>query len=527
MNDFVVSFTTIPSRINSIPRIIDMITSQTLQPSKIFACIPYYSTRKKMKYDLPSDWKFPSNVEIVRCTDYGPATKLIGCISRVKNPDTMIITIDDDQSYNINTFNTLVEYGETHPESVICFRGLNKHLYQSLCFLREYIEYPDIYIIEGYGGVLYRRKFISEKMLHYFDNELLSDKDCFVSDDLTISKWMHMQQINIIRICNYRQPTIIKGTDKIDALRKDNRNSSYNNCQYNLTFLEHDENYYFPDIPIYVMNLPNRLERKEHMKKILRIVGAKKSNIIFNSDYSHVIPYITKADVHDRNKLIRSNQLTIEGSDKLNDSYVANALGHLDYINLIAKTNKMSIIMEDDIIPVVPYNKLGHLLEQAISELPEDADMLYLEMCGESCNKIKQVSKLLYKLYSPVCSAAILYTPKGAKKIIELCIPVFDGIDLMYPRLIQSGDIIAYGIGGMLFVQDEYFESDAGRKEKQKTRTHSFRLPLCHSGKMTKNQNILFPDHYPSLSILSIIFMVIVSLLIVICLYNLIKSNNK
>ena len=65
----------------------------------IYACIPYTS-KKYGDYKIPGGWDFPSNVKIVRCKDYGPITKLIGCLEWETDPDTMIITIDDDQEYN-------------------------------------------------------------------------------------------------------------------------------------------------------------------------------------------------------------------------------------------------------------------------------------------------------------------------------------------------------------------------------------------------------------------------------------------
>ena len=126
--------------------------------------------------------------------------------------------------------------------------------------------------------------------------------------------------------------------------------------------------------------------------------------------------------------------------------------------------------MEDDIIPLTHYQKVGLILEQTIKELPEDTDMLYLEMCYEQCDKINKISKNLYKLYEPVCSAAILYTSTGAEKILKLCLPVFDGIDNMFPILIKKQKIIAYGIDGMLFAQDEYYGTDADRKNEKYTK---------------------------------------------------------
>jgi GR25 family glycosyltransferase involved in LPS biosynthesis len=241
-----------------------------------------------------------------------------------------------------------------------------------------------------------------------------------------------------------------------------------------------------------------------------------------------MIPFRSKEDVKDRQKLIKQNKLTLEGSNKLNDPYVANALGHLDYIKVIADSKKIGIIMEDDIIQLTHYQKIGLLLEKAIEELPEDADMLFLEMCHEQCDKIKKISKKLYKLYRPSCSAAILYTPRGAKKILKLCLPIFDGIDIMFPILIEKQEIIAYGIDGMLFAQDEYYGTDADRNNEKFRKIHKVRVPLCNTGKMTEIQNSIIPIPINSTSNNKIILIIIVIIIISFTLISfLIYRNTK
>lgn len=142
------------------------------------------------------------------------------------------------------------------------------------------------------------------------------------------------------------------------------------------------------------MNMPHRIDRKIHMKNMLNKIGVNPNNIVFNSENQHMIPFISKEDVKDREKLIKQNKLTLEASNKLNNPYVANALGQLDYIKVIADSKENGIIMEDDIIPLTHYQKIGLLLEKAIEELPEDADMLFLEMCHEQCDKIKKYQKI-------------------------------------------------------------------------------------------------------------------------------------
>eukprot|EP00961_Rhodomonas_salina_P067522 906887-Rhodomonas_salina.1 len=50
----------------------------------------------------------------------------------------------------------------------------------------------------------------------------------------------------------------------------------------------------------------------------------------------------------------------------------------------------------------------------------------------------------LMKLHCPSCSAAIIYTAKGAKRVLEHCQPAFHGIDVMFPKLIETHQLEAY-----------------------------------------------------------------------------------
>ena len=108
MTDFCVSFTTIPSRIDEIKKTIDSINSQTLKPNKIFLNLPY-------KFKRFPDYSFSKdqivklekyNIEINRTEDYGPSTKLIGSLEKIKKFECVII-LDDDHIYHEKMFEIL------------------------------------------------------------------------------------------------------------------------------------------------------------------------------------------------------------------------------------------------------------------------------------------------------------------------------------------------------------------------------------------------------------------------------------
>ena len=94
-----VSLSTIPKRIKNINRSVDSLLKQTKKPDKIFINIPY----KYNRFDeIISDNQIPkfSNdiVEVTRCEDCGPGTKLLGSLKKLKK-DSLLILADDDHVY--------------------------------------------------------------------------------------------------------------------------------------------------------------------------------------------------------------------------------------------------------------------------------------------------------------------------------------------------------------------------------------------------------------------------------------------
>lgn len=238
----VVSFTTIPSRVKYIPTVIERLKQQSLRPDITYVCIPHYSNRKNMKYDVPEGLDFGPKVKIVRCEDYGPATKLLGCIPYESDPNTMIITIDDDQKYPIDTIKYLVGYAEKYPDHRMSYSTLSEPHTSSKCYGGISTTGPNVKYMEGFSAPLYRRKHVITEMIDYFEKQShdYSEKqshDCFVSDDLTISTWLNMQNVKMIRICGGMHPNIDFDIDK-NALHRENRKGAYEKCSKEMLKLE-------------------------------------------------------------------------------------------------------------------------------------------------------------------------------------------------------------------------------------------------------------------------------------------------
>lgn len=98
---YIVSLTTIPSRISEIKPTIDSLKAQILRPQKIIVNIP-----KRYERFGTSITKFPGFLEndpMVQINmieeDHGPATKMLGMLNLDIPPNTIVLVCDDDVKY--------------------------------------------------------------------------------------------------------------------------------------------------------------------------------------------------------------------------------------------------------------------------------------------------------------------------------------------------------------------------------------------------------------------------------------------
>ena len=100
----VVSITTLPSRIGEIRPCLESLLSGSMRPDKIFLILPKFSIREQRAYDVPAFLDSPEFcqgiVDIVRTDhDWGPGSKLLGALGRLREPCVLVIA-DDDVIYS-------------------------------------------------------------------------------------------------------------------------------------------------------------------------------------------------------------------------------------------------------------------------------------------------------------------------------------------------------------------------------------------------------------------------------------------
>jgi len=94
-----ISISTIPPRLKNLNESIRSLLNQTRKPDKIFINIPYKYKRFSETIEDNQIPKFDSSiVEVTRCEDCGPGTKLLGSLNKFEK-NSLVILADDDHFY--------------------------------------------------------------------------------------------------------------------------------------------------------------------------------------------------------------------------------------------------------------------------------------------------------------------------------------------------------------------------------------------------------------------------------------------
>lgn len=232
----VASYTTIPGRYGVLKQSILTLKNQTHKLDAIYLTIPHRMTRLNKEYPpLPDD--LAELCTVVRSDfDYGPLTKIYGALVSESDPNTIIISCDDDVFFAPNHIEVLLQHHKTHPNSAIC--GTGALLGRGLFFIsivstvhpfKEWSgltgfpvgkEGHKVDLIFGVAGVLYTRGMfpnndnLHEEILHHS----LEDDAIFHNDDVLVSGYLSKQGIE--RRVFYDIPTIQHANGE-DALSGD------------------------------------------------------------------------------------------------------------------------------------------------------------------------------------------------------------------------------------------------------------------------------------------------------------------
>ncbi len=216
-----VSLTTIPPRIEYLEPVLQGWAAQTIKPSKIFLTIPEYSKRFKKAYTLPSflfKAEYKDILEVIRCEDFGPATKIIPVVQKFFNsePDCKIIFCDDEWVFSPDTVENYLFWSDVFPDSALGLRGAllqryrkNRGLQYNLAFNKyclrfrkwrsfkyingnELTEPREVQHLVGWKSCLVKPRFFTQALWDYSK----APEVCFFVDDSWISA--HLFRNNVL-----------------------------------------------------------------------------------------------------------------------------------------------------------------------------------------------------------------------------------------------------------------------------------------------------------------------------------------
>lgn len=200
--DVVISFSTTPYRINEMQDTVNTILQQNTKVAAIYLAVPYVFKRDGTPYVVPEWLQNHPKITIIRTQDYGPATKVLGVLEQLNlNPNTIIITMDDDIKYPKNTVLHLVYKAKKYPNEAIGIAGadLDYDDYGNLLpnkiggLVSQTDSDAHATLLQGFASIAYRRKFFSNDVFEISN----APRECINSDDFYLS--FHMAKQNIPR----------------------------------------------------------------------------------------------------------------------------------------------------------------------------------------------------------------------------------------------------------------------------------------------------------------------------------------
>jgi len=206
----VASLTTMPDRYFKVVETLKSLKEQTCKLDAIYLSLPDKSRRLNISYP-PVPREISDLCTVVKCTDFGPITKITGGILMEDDPLTVIITFDDDLIYPNNLVEKLMQHHKNYPDSAIGSSGMLLKYDCPMCAINPNEDYffyrvakfkiPNegrrVDSIYGYPGALYVRKFFPSKehLEDKFLNYALINHNTLMNDDIIISGYLSLQNV--------------------------------------------------------------------------------------------------------------------------------------------------------------------------------------------------------------------------------------------------------------------------------------------------------------------------------------------
>ena len=177
-----ISLSTIPQRLKNLNESVVSLLKQTRKPDKIFVNIPFKYKRFNETVRDDQIPKFDSSiVEITRCEDCGPGTKLLGSLNKFEK-NSLVILADDDHIYEDYMIEKFFYFYSKAPDNAYSF----------------YVHpLGNFGIGQGADGFAINTNHL-EGIKNFYDKIIKDYKELFLYDDLWISYFLYYFKRNKI-----------------------------------------------------------------------------------------------------------------------------------------------------------------------------------------------------------------------------------------------------------------------------------------------------------------------------------------
>ena len=177
-----VSISTIQKRIKNLNESVKSLLNQTKKPDKIFINIPFKYERFTDVVEDDQIPKFDNNlIEITRCEDCGPATKLLGSLNKLKK-NSLVILADDDHIYENFMIEKFFHFYSKAPNNAYSF------------YVHPLGKFG---IGQGADGFAINTNHLTG-IKKFYDKVVKNYKELFLYDDLWISYFLYFFKKNKI-----------------------------------------------------------------------------------------------------------------------------------------------------------------------------------------------------------------------------------------------------------------------------------------------------------------------------------------
>lgn len=190
----VLSLSTFPGRIAVANATFATLLEQTLPADAIYVNIPSEVKRLKFAGEVSKEEQdvldfWGSKLTVRHPIDYGSSTKLIGGLLVEHDPDTIIITVDDDVRYSPELVSWIVGAMEKHPDHIVSggceFATVPEPRWQNFNGEGECKGWP-----LGYLGAGYRAGWFDLSIVDFSQ----VDPGCRLHDDVYLGGWVLRKQ---------------------------------------------------------------------------------------------------------------------------------------------------------------------------------------------------------------------------------------------------------------------------------------------------------------------------------------------